>query len=175
MKNTNSKLLTSVLTLVMCIGMLFGTTFAWFTDSASTGVNKIQAGKLDVTLEMKNPTVLPYGWEDAEEKVLNWEVTDGRNPDEILWEPGATYTLPTLKITNKGNLALQYKILINGVVGDLDLLNALEFTFINDGMTEDGEESLQTIDGSVIKNAIENGGTYELPGDLSSISVLRLW
>ena len=26
--------------------MLVGTTFAWFTDSASTAVNKIQAGTL---------------------------------------------------------------------------------------------------------------------------------
>lgn len=30
--------------------MFAGTTFAWFTDSESTAVNKIQAGNLDVDL-----------------------------------------------------------------------------------------------------------------------------
>ena len=30
------------------------TTFAWFTDTATTGVNKIQSGKLDVKLSYLN-------------------------------------------------------------------------------------------------------------------------
>ena len=53
-KSTKRALLTSVLALLMCVAMLIGATFAWFTDTASTGVNKIQAGNLDVALEMKN-------------------------------------------------------------------------------------------------------------------------
>ena len=47
-KSTKRALLTSVLALLMCVAMLIGTTFAWFTDTASTAVNKIQAGNLDV-------------------------------------------------------------------------------------------------------------------------------
>ena len=39
--STKRSLLASVLALVMCVSMLVGTTFAWFTDTASTGVNKI--------------------------------------------------------------------------------------------------------------------------------------
>ena len=53
-KATKRALLTSVMALVMCVVMLVGTTFAWFTDTASTGVNKIQAGNLDVELWYKN-------------------------------------------------------------------------------------------------------------------------
>ena len=34
----------------MCVTMLVGTTFAWFTDSASTSVNKIEAGRLKVDI-----------------------------------------------------------------------------------------------------------------------------
>ena len=49
-KATKRALLTSVTALVMCVVMLVGTTFAWFTDTASTGVNKIQAGNLDIKL-----------------------------------------------------------------------------------------------------------------------------
>ena len=52
-KNTTKRsLLASVLALAMCVTMLVGTTFAWFTDSASTSVNRIEAGKLNVALEM---------------------------------------------------------------------------------------------------------------------------
>jgi len=37
MKNTKKALLLSVMSLVLCVSMLVGTTFAWFTDSVSTG------------------------------------------------------------------------------------------------------------------------------------------
>ena len=47
---TKRALLTSVMALVMCVVMLVGTTFAWFTDTASTGGNKIVAGNLDIKL-----------------------------------------------------------------------------------------------------------------------------
>ena len=50
-KVTRRALLLSLLAVVMCIVMLVGTTFAWFTDTASTAVNKIQSGNLDVQLE----------------------------------------------------------------------------------------------------------------------------
>ncbi len=53
-KSTKRALLGSVVALALCLAMLIGATFAWFTDTASTGVNKIQAGNLDVALEMKD-------------------------------------------------------------------------------------------------------------------------
>mgnify|MGYP000104092499 CR=1 FL=1 len=40
-KTTKRALVSSVLAIVLCLAMLIGTTFAWFTDTASTGVNKI--------------------------------------------------------------------------------------------------------------------------------------
>ena len=49
-KQTKSALFSSVVALLLCFTMLLGTTFAWFTDSASTSVNKIQAGTLDIQL-----------------------------------------------------------------------------------------------------------------------------
>ena len=47
---TKKPLRGSLFALFLCIVLLIGTTFAWFTDTASTGVNKIQAGNLDVEL-----------------------------------------------------------------------------------------------------------------------------
>lgn len=53
-KSTKRALVSSALALLMCLAMLVGATFAWLIDTASTGVNKIQAGNLDVALEMKD-------------------------------------------------------------------------------------------------------------------------
>ena len=49
-KNTKRALLTSVLAMVVCLAMLVGSTFAWFTDTATTAVNKIVTGKLKLGL-----------------------------------------------------------------------------------------------------------------------------
>ena len=53
-KITKHALLVSLISLLLCSTMLIGSTFAWFTDTAATSVNKIEAGRLDVQLEYKN-------------------------------------------------------------------------------------------------------------------------
>ena len=137
-KATKRALLTSVMALVMCVVMLVGTTFAWFTDTASTGVNKIQAGNLDVALEMSTDGT---NWESAEGKTLTFKTQDNRAADQILWEPGCTYELPQLRVVNKGNLALKYKVIINGIKGDAKLNEAIDWTITrgneNDKLTDD--------------------------------------
>ncbi len=50
MKTSKKALFGSVLSLLLCCSMLVGTTFAWFTDEVSSGVNTIQAGTLDIGL-----------------------------------------------------------------------------------------------------------------------------
>ena len=89
-KSTKRALVSSALAILMCVAMLIGTTFAWFTDTASTGVNKIQAGNLDIELQMKDND---DNWVNAEGKTLPFLV-NGKIPAEgtpILWEPGGTY------------------------------------------------------------------------------------
>ena len=51
-KTTKRALVASLLVLVMCISMLVGSTFAWFTDSVTSSCNKIQSGKLELDLEL---------------------------------------------------------------------------------------------------------------------------
>ena len=137
-KSTKRALLTSALALLMCVAMLIGTTFAWFTDTASTGVNKIQAGNLDVALEMSTDGT---NWESAEGKTLTFKTKDNRAADQILWEPGCTYELPQLRVVNKGNLALKYKIQITGIQGDAKLNEVIDWT-INDAAINLTEEHL---------------------------------
>ena len=129
-RTTKRALLSSVMAMLICITMLIGTTFAWFTDSASTAVNKVQAGTLDVGLEMATSWSdgTPVGWDTAEGQTLRWIAADGRGDDRILWEPGCTYNLNQFRIVNNGNLALKYKIVISGIVGDAKLLEAIDFT-----------------------------------------------
>lgn len=73
-KRTKKALAMSVLSMVLCVAMLVGMTFAWFTDTASTGVNKIQAGNLDVALEMADGTNADGSpkWVSAEGKTLDF-------------------------------------------------------------------------------------------------------
>lgn len=122
-KSTKKALLASALALFVCVSMLIGTTFAWFTDNASATGNKIQSGKLDVTLEMKDAN---GEWVNAEGKTLAWITED--DVENVLWEPGCTYKLPELKIENKGNLALKYEVVITGITGDAELLEVVTFT-----------------------------------------------
>ena len=125
-KTTKHALMSSVVALLLCCAMLIGTTFAWFTDTASTAVNKIQAGTLDVALEMYDGA----NWVSAEGKTLQFKV-NGAIPaagTQILWEPGCTYELPALRVVNKGNLALKYKVIITGINGDATLNDVIDWT-----------------------------------------------
>ena len=124
-KTTKRALLSSVMAMLICITMLIGTTFAWFTDTASTAVNKIQSGKLDVALEMSTDGT---NWESAEGKTLTFKTADNRAAGKILWEPGCTYELPKLRVVNNGNLALKYKIQITGIQGNAKLNEAIDWT-----------------------------------------------
>ena len=119
-KSTKRALLTSALALLMCVTMLVGATFAWFTDTASTGVNKIQAGNLNIELQMKDNN---GNWVNAEGKTLPFLV-NGKIPAEgtqILWEPGCTYYVPEVRVVNKGNLAVKFEYVneLLGVTGKL--------------------------------------------------------
>ena len=144
-KATKRALLTSVMALVMCVVMLVGTTFAWFTDTASTGVNKITSGNLHVEIQDKTGEKIEN---------LEWVKENGdviANQEGILWEPGCTYLLTPFQIVNTGNLALKYKIAITGLDGDSLLLDVIKFTY----KTASGEEFDMSAEGHLAAN----GGT----------------
>ena len=122
-KNTTKKaLLLSVISIVVCLTMLVGSTFAWFTDNASTSVNRIQAGTLDIDIQDEEGNSLVG-------KTLDFKKAEGHTTEEILWEPGCTYELEQFKIVNKGNLALKFKLVITGINGDEKLNEAIEWGF----------------------------------------------
>jgi len=124
-KSTKRALLGSVVAMVLCLAMLVGATFAWFTDTASTGVNKIQAGNLDVQLVDENGNSL-------EGKTLEFKkAANAAEGEAVLWEPGCTYELPAVYVKNNGKLALKYKVAITGINGSAKLNDVIDWT-IND-------------------------------------------
>lgn len=157
-KTTKYALLSSVMAMVLSVAMLMGTTFAWFTDTASTAVNKIQAGKLDIALEMKNAG---GNWVNAEGETLEFIKAPGQENEPVLWEPGCTYNLPQLRIVNKGNLALKYKLIITGINGDAKLNEAIEWTI--DGLAVDTKYSLAA--GAVSSTLTISGHMKETAGN----------
>lgn len=164
-KRTSVKrsLLVSAIALTLTAALLIGSTFAWFTSTASTGVNKIQAGNLDVVLEMCTDGT---NWESAEGKTLTFKTTDNRAADQILWEPGCTYELPQLRVANKGNLALKYKIQITGIQGDAKLNEVIDWT-INDAainLTEGHLTAGQQGDAFTIKGHMKEKAGNEYQG-----------
>ena len=94
---TRNALVTSILALLLCVSMLVGTTFAWFTDSVESLNNVITAGNLDVEVTTGNG-------EDIQDQAVLF--------DGILWEPGVV-AYENLNIENVGTLALKYALYIN--------------------------------------------------------------
>ena len=122
MTNTSTKraLLSSVLALFLCFVMLMGTTFAWFTDEATSANNMIKTGTLDIGWSYKN--LDDTAWTDitdANEAIFNYDK----------WEPGYI-DAKQIKITNNGTLALKYRLdIIPNITpadGEVDLADVID-------------------------------------------------
>ena len=143
-KSTKRALITSALAILMCAAMLIGATFAWFTDTASTGVNKIVSGNLKVDIIGADS--------DSHIEKLNFTkaaTTDAEAGAEILWEPGCRYLTEGFRIANKGNLALKWKAQVNtGTTaaneGNFDLLDVIDFYLVT--KAADGTETETALD-----------------------------
>ncbi len=123
MKNTKRNVIVSaILTIALCVSLIVGGTYAWFTDSAKVNVNTIKSGKFDVTLQMLDGEK----WVDAEGKTLSFIRTDAEDEDNGLWAPGYKFKLPELRVVNNGNLKLKFNMTFNGSANS-KLLEVLAF------------------------------------------------
>ena len=128
-RTTKVAIILSVLSLLVCITLLLGTTFAWFTDTAKSTANRIEAGSLEVKLLM--------------DKAENGNYTDISNGNGdifsetgngIDWEPGKT-EIVYLAVENAGSLDLKYNIVLN--VTDSGIASALEYAIIDGAKVAD--------------------------------------
>ena len=151
-RNTRRALLMCALSVVLCVSMLIGSTFAWFTDSVTTSGNKIQAGTLKLDLELLDK-------ESGEWNSIKEEQTALFNYDK--WEPGYTET-KVLKVENEGNLALKWyaKIVLEDGETVSELANAIDVYVNAYGVLED--------DATVVYPADRNLDGYVKVGTLAS-------
>ena len=107
-KQTRRALSASILSVVLCAAMLIGTTFAWFTDSVTSGRNTIVAGNLDVELEYATVVDTQAG------TLSEWKTVQDATDlfADGLWEPGYAQAV-YLRVSNLGSLALKYQLSMN--------------------------------------------------------------
>lgn len=168
MKKTKYALLSSVIALVLCMSMLVGSTFAWFTDSAVSGMNHITAGNLDITLEY----LLDGNWVAVDEQTNIF--------GNSLWEPGHT-EVANLRIANVGTLALKYQMGINvvkeitsiNVAGEeLKLSEHIEFGVVDGQYTDRAAARSAVINAIALSDGYAEGETSLLPGQAKEITLV---
>ena len=111
-KNAKRVFVASLIATLLCVTMLIGTTFAWFTDTATGGGNIIKSGILNINLGIKTKADADYVSvkDDPTKKAFDYDK----------WEPGYTEWV-NAKVYTTGNLALKYtmKLVADGTVSDL--------------------------------------------------------
>ena len=128
--STKRALLFSALAMILCLSMLVGSTFAWFTDSVVSANNKIKAGTLDVQLLMYNGTEY-VDISETSAPIFGVGSIAQNNNAETLWEPGKTQ-VAYLAIKNNGSLALKYQVGLNVVNVSKDLYKVMQYTITPD-------------------------------------------
>ena len=150
MKRTKTSLLKSALALLLCVSMLIGSTFAWFTDKVTSKGNIIQSGNLDI--EMYWTDDLNSGnWYNVEDDAHNTIFSYDK------WEPGYT-DVKYIKLVNKGNLAMNYKLTLTpqGSVGKLaEVINVF---FADKAVDVQSREDLSKLGAIGLLNNVLNGG-----------------
>ena len=154
MKKTKTSLLHSGLALLLCISMLIGSTFAWFSDSISSGKNIITAGNLD--LEMYWTDDLDSGvWHNVEENGHNTIFSYDN------WEPGYT-DVKYIKLVNVGELALNYKLSLTPQNGVGKLAEVINVYFAEGGVAVEQRSDLKKLRAiGLLNNVLDGGATAD--------------
>lgn len=163
---TKKALFISTCALLFSMLMMAGSTFAWFTDSVSTGSNKITTGSLKVELFHTNAEV-----KDQAVTQSTLLFTD-KNGEAISWEPGAV-AYENFTVKNAGDLALNYRLALdlnnaNTIKGTTDgksLKDVLKVKVVKGGVTDSNvtKEALAGRDGFTAVKDIANG-QLNIPG-----------
>ncbi len=150
MKQTKKAYILSALSVVLCIALLIGTTFAWFTDSVTSSGNTIKAGNLDIKMYWTDdPTT--GNWHDVEDpqynKIFNYDN----------WEPGYT-EVKYIKIKNEGSLALNYQLQITPINGVGKLAEVINVYFANKAVSVEERSDLSKLGSIGLLNTVLEGG-----------------
>lgn len=164
-KHTARALTVSVLSMILCVAMLIGSTFAWFTDSVTSGQNKIVAGNLDVELYHSNGAA-------TDEKVgADTNLFVNKDGSAVQWEPGVM-VYENFTVRNVGSLALKYRLTMN--VGDFNtvdegksLKDVLKVAILDGAFSGDRTDAEALTFNSTVADFVRSGN-LTATGDTSS-------
>ena len=166
------RLVAATLALIMLISSLLGTTFAWFTDSATSGSNVITAGRLDVNMYWSD-TLLAVDSSD-------WKHADGVNLDVFShenWEPGYT-EVKYVKIANEGSLDLKWQLSLEVEDEIGKLAEVIDVYYVNPATSEvtslNGLTTAGTLDKVISSHKSTSGTLLEEDGQDSVIIAIAM-
>ena len=169
-KSTKRALMSSILAMLVCVAMLIGSTFAWFTDSVTSGRNQIVAGNLDVEL---------YHGDDLTDKVDGaTNLFTQEDGTAIQWEPGVI-AYENFKVENVGSLALKYQLTMN-IAGyntvkdtELSLVDVLKVAILDESFSGDRTAAQALTFDSTLSDFVKNG--VLLSGASDTYAVVIYW
>ena len=143
-----SKYLKSILLIFIIVLGFAGATYAWFTDTATNSGNRIQAGNLSVAFEASDSLDGVYrDISDTSDPVFDFG--DAAGPGD---GPFTSY----IKITNAGNLSMDYRISFIVIEDGLAELVSFEIEkVVFNGETNDYTKI--TVDGNDLANEYLEG------------------
>lgn len=131
-KTTKRALFASAMSMLLCVSMLIGSTFAWFTDTVTNNSNKIVAGTLDVQLLMDADVDGNYDdISNSTNPIFGAGSIAQNNNAATLWEPGKTQ-VAYLAIQNGDSLDLKYTVGLNVQNVSKDLYEVMEYAIVPD-------------------------------------------
>ena len=169
-KQTERALYLSVISTVLCIFMLIGMTFAWFTSTVESDNNVITTAAFEVDVYWSEDCNAPATSAEAEASPV-WFNLNGTKPfNETAYLPGEE-TVRYIAMYNKSGFNVKFDISLRAIVPDTnndtaDLLNALEI------YTKEPVTSAVTTSGMTKKGtaaALQNADTAALTQISSSV------
>ena len=131
-KSMKRAVVLSAIAVLLCLLMLVGTTFAWFTDSSESKGNKVVAGDLEVKLLLRDDNGEYNNIGDQASPVFGDEdslIAQNKNIDTI-WEPNKTQ-IAYLAIENAGNIDLRYQVILSVKTDDgKDMNEVMQYTIV---------------------------------------------
>lgn len=156
----------SILSVMLCVSMLLGSTMAWFTDSEGFS-QTITVGYLDATASMGDGTETVQFGGSNQPSLMSAE--DSVTFTQLRLDPGKTIRR-TIVVNNTGSIPFRYQLLAEAV-SDSALADLLECTLV-----PQGEEPIWTDPISLAgQEPVEvTAGTLAEDGELTLDLYLRL-
>lgn len=135
-RTTRNAVIISVLTVIFCVSLLGGVSYAWFTNSVTSTGNRIVAGSLSIDLLMDKNADGNYTSIASENGDIFSSGDISLPASEKAWLPSKT-RIAYLAIANNGDLDLKYQVALMVQNNANDLYQAMLFKIVPDASSED--------------------------------------